>query len=127
MPDLFGIDIAQEVLDAIDGAGGVLDGTLYKVTPGTRTAGALAGGTNPTRSRPYRFKGFYDDQQLLKLDASLVKREHRAVLILGASLPSGITPAPNDEVLLEGDTTVVDRIIERDPAAATWVLMVRRT
>lgn len=136
MPDLFGLDIAGLVADSIASAGGVLDVTLTKVSRGTRTPGNLAAGTNPTTA-DHPCKGFFDDRQLLKLrgvkdegGSSLVRRGDRALVILGATLPAGVQPEPSDVATVQDDqteTVTVDRIIERDPAAATYVCHCRST
>ena len=54
---LFGIDIAREVYDGIRSAGNVVAMSLVRVTPGTRTTGALTAGTNPS-STTYSCRGF---------------------------------------------------------------------
>lgn len=110
----------------IPNAGLTRDGVLVKLTRGTRTAGDLDGGTNPTPTR-HRFKGFYDDRQLSKLPDSLVQRGDRMVLMLGDTIQGGAEPEPSDEVELEGETTTIDRVVERDPANATYLCLVRKT
>lgn len=126
MPDLFGLDIAGIIADSIESAGGVLSGKLIKVTRGTRTSGSLAAGTNPTK-KPFGFKGFYDDSRALKLPESLIQRGDRVVVLLGATIQSGAIPEPNDKIILEGEETTIDRIIDRDPAAATYTCLTRKT
>lgn len=126
MPDLFGLDIAGIIADSIESAGGVLSGKLFKVTSTDRTTGALTGGTNPI-NKGHAFKGFYDDRQLRTLPESLVQQDSRMIVLLGATIEGGVVPTPGDSILLEGDETTIDRIIERDPAAATYSCLVRKT
>jgi hypothetical protein len=124
MPDLFGLDIAGIVNDALEEAGGVLSGVLIKVAPGSRTSGSLTSGTNPTET-PHSFKGFYDNRQLSRLPETRVQQGDRAVLLLGASISGGVEPEPGDKITMEGETTSVQSIIERDPAAATYIVQTR--
>lgn len=122
MPDLFGLDIAGIVRDAITGAGGLRPATLIKVTPGTRTALALAGGTNPTQAS-------YTTQGILEIrtvhDAGDMTRRQKAVItLLGKPLTeSSVAPEAGDRVTLEGATYDVTEV-QRDPAAATYTCTV---
>jgi hypothetical protein len=126
MAELFGLDIAKLVNDGLAAAGGVLDAELIKVVAGSRTAGNLTGGTNPSE-RPLRCKGFYDDAQLSRLPETLVQKGDRVAAILGASVPGRVEPEPGDKVTLEDETTTIQRIIERDPASALYLCQVRKT
>ncbi len=122
MPNLFGLDIAKLVADNIAAAGGVLDVTLTKTTPGTRTAGSLAAGTNPTTTG-YACKGFIEDRTQSNRPGSLVQSGGKVVSIFGATLDTGVVPAPTDTVTIEGSTfTVLE--VGRDPAAAVYELKV---
>lgn len=121
MPDLFGLDIAGIVRDAINSAGGVLDGTLRKVTAGTRTTGDLTSGTNPT-STDYAIQGFVDLETDRRLTDSLAVVGGQKVTVLGASLPAGVEPESGDKVVFEGTEFHVNRVLSRDPAAATYAL-----
>ena len=123
MPSLFGLDIAGIVNDAFTQAGGVLDATLTKVEPGTRTPGDLAGGTNST-STAHACKGFVEQRTSRRMGDTLVQVAGEYVSILGASLPAGVEPEPSDSVTIEGRTFVVIEVTERDPAAALYVLRV---
>lgn len=119
MPKLFGLDIAKIVNDSIAGAGGVLDGTLTKITPGTRTSGSLTGGTNPVETS-HAFKGFIDRGSETRFAGQLQTVDGEVVSILGASLPSGVMPEVNDRVTLEGKEYDLVRLLRRDPAAALF-------
>lgn len=116
MPDLFGVDIAQEIADAF--AGQLVTGTLVKVTPGTRTPGSLTGGTNPTPAN-YAFEGFLDNGSEKRV-AGLAPLDGEFMSILGNSLTSGIVPAVNDRATLDGKTYTLVELVERDPAAALY-------
>jgi hypothetical protein len=125
MAQLFGLDIAQIVDDSIQQAGGVLNGTLTKYAPGTRTPGNLSGGTNPAPT-DYPFRGFLENRSESRINGTLVRAAGEFVSILGASLPAGIEPETTDEVTIEGTTYRVLEITERDPAAALYMLRVER-
>jgi len=116
MPDLFGIDIAGIVAGAM--ADGLLPVTLTKVIPGQRDPADLSSGTkNSTRKYPCR--GFIQDYQTRQIDGDIIKMGDRQVLILGATLPSGVVPEPDDLATCEGRTYTL-KYVRRDPAAATY-------
>lgn len=123
MPDIFKADIAGKLNNAMGGL--VFDITLTKVEPGTRTPGALTGGTNATETA-HTVKGFVDEYQDKHIDGTLIQRGDRKVIILGGSLPSGVVPEPSDKITAEGETrTIVEDGVKRDPAGATYVCQVR--
>lgn len=132
MPKLFGLDIAGIIAKEIRKAGDVLDLTLWKVSQGTPTEGEEVDGTNPSE-QPLRGKGFFDDSQLVPLLGArneagepLVYEGDRVAIILGASLPGRIPPAPHDQIEMEGEKLFIHRILHRDPAAATYTCQCRR-
>lgn len=130
MPDIFGLDLAGIIDDSIQSAGGTLSVSLVKVTPGTRTTGDLAAGTNAAEGSPLRGRGFFDDAQLKRMDSSLVQQGDRVVLVFGASIPGRIPPEPDDILIVEDEETetlTIISIIERDPAAATYICHTRKT
>lgn len=119
---LFGVDIAGLINQEV--GPGVLDLTLIKVTPGTRTGGQLTGGTNPTTASTAG-KGFIDDYQDRQIDETVIRRGDRRVLIVGNSLSGGsVIPAAGDQVTIEGATYEIVNVA-RDPAAATYTCQVR--
>lgn len=114
----FGINIAKLVNDNLGGA--VLTVTLTKKTVGDRTSGNLSGGRSISTT-DYSCKGFVDVFEDSQIDGTTVKRGDRKVVILGASLPSGIAPEPDDTITIEGETLeVVGDGVRRDPASATY-------
>lgn len=125
MPNLFGLNIAGIVNDAISSAGGVLPGTLTKVTAGTRTPGDIAAGTNPT-TVTHPMRGFVDQRTKQRVGGTLAATGGRFISILGASLPEGVEPDPGDGVWLDGETKTfrIVEIVERDPAAALYTVRV---
>jgi len=121
-----GIDVARLVKDNL--AAALLDATLTKVTPATRTAGSLAGGTNPTTAT-FACKGFIDSQEVRDRKGNLVSSGKKRVVLVGDTIDggSGVAPAPGDRILIEGTTYVIpdDGEVDRDPAAATYTCDVR--
>lgn len=107
MPDLFGLDLAGIVNDALTGAGGLRPATLTKVTPGTRTPGSLTGGTNPT-SASYPTQGIA--QTTTQGDpGTLTARTTTIVTLLGAKLiAAGVEPTVGDRVTI-GNVGDADR------------------
>lgn len=126
MPSLFGLNIAREVNAALRSAGGVLDATLIKVTAGTRTAGNLANGTNPTETS-YACKGFMETATNVSLGTfgeatagDLNVQERQTVSLLGDSIEGGtIAPVAGDRVTIEGATYSI-QAVTRDPAGAVY-------
>lgn len=117
---LFGVDVSGLIKQLI--APGVLDAVLTKTTPGTRTSGALTGGTNPTTA-DYPCRGFIDSQRVRFRSGTTVQAGHKIVVLIGDTISNGaVAPAPGDRIMIEGTTYVipVDGTIDRDPAAATY-------
>lgn len=120
--NLFGVDLAGIIHQAI--SPGVLAATLVKRTPGTRTVGALTGGTNAT-STSYACRGFVDTYSHFQIASGLVKAQDKKVVLIGKSISSGtVSPTPGDQVTIEGATYEVVAV-ERDPAGATFTVQAR--
>lgn len=119
---LFGVDISGEIARNI--GPGVLDATLTKSTPGTRT-GNLTGGTNPTTTT-FTGKGFIDTQRVRFQDGSLVREGAKVVVLIGDTMKDSSgnlgVPEPGDRITIEGTTFTIPEggRIDRDPAAATY-------
>lgn len=123
MPKLFGLDIAKMVDKNIQLAGGVLNGTLTKVSNTNLTPGALTGPRNPT-SASHPVRGFVEKRTTKRRAGTLIEEGGEFVSILGNSLPSGVEPGSGDTVTMEGVTYKVIKLEERDPAGALFVLRV---
>ena len=123
MPTLFGLNIATIVNNAIQQAGGLLPLTLIKITVTPPPPNDPGGpGTPTTQTSPGN--GFISDYDDTNIDGTLVKKGDREILILGASLPTGVIPDEDDRITIEGSTYNIIRI-RRDPAAATYVCQAR--
>ena len=118
MVNLFGVNIAQIIADAIRDAGGVLAGTLTRTPPGTRNV------DDPTQVTPatpvsHSFQGFIE-QRSIKREDSLIVETVSVLSIIGASISPATTPKVNDTVSINGQTMSLIRLINADPAEAVY-------
>lgn len=105
---------------------GVQGCTLTKSTPGTRTAGAISAGTNPTTAT-FTATGLVSDYKASQIDGTLIKQGDRQVTLFGASISNGAVPEPGDRITIDGETlTIVKGGVGRDPAKATYLCQCRR-
>ena len=118
MPDLFGIDIAGILNTEISKAGGLVPGTLSRVTPGTRTVDNLTAGTNPTTTG-HTFQGFVENKEV-RLAGQVSSKSVPVITVMGASVLPITVPEVNDTVILEGITYTLTELVSRDPAAAVY-------
>lgn len=122
---LFGVDISGLIKQHV--GSGVLDATLTKSTPGTRTAGDLGAGTNPTTTN-YPCKGFIDKQKRKHVEGGLEDDGTVTIVLIGDTIDNGNQAAePGDSVTIEGSTYQIadDATVDRDPAAATYTFTAR--
>lgn len=121
MVKLFGVDIAKIANKAL--GPGLLPIKLVKLTQGPRDPAALTEG--PALSRKvYSGRGVVLDYKLSQFDGTIIQKGDRRVLILGASLPSGIIPESNDLVQAEGKESPIVTV-GRDPASASYDCQIR--
>jgi len=114
---LFGIDISGLIKQYI--GPGVLDATLTKSTPGTRTAGQLTGGMNPTTAA-YSCKGFIDKQARQDINGTLIADGKITIVLIGDTINGGATIAEaGDRITIESVAYMIE-VLDRDPAAATY-------
>lgn len=110
MAELFGIDIAAEVADALDAAGGLRSGVLR---PG---------------NGDHAFQGFTETRSLRtgdeRIEETLVHRGTPLLNIVGGSLPDGVAPAVNDTAELDGVTYTLLELLGLDPAKALYTFRV---
>lgn len=123
MAKIAGVDVSGIIAKEV---GAVLsdsnfDAILIKVEAGTRTAGNLAGGNNPTDD-PKTCKGFIDQKRRDRIGGTLVEDGDVIIVLLGDTIQDAAVPEVNDKVTLEG-TTYRIRGLDRDPAAATYSLL----
>jgi len=98
--------------------------TFHERVAGTRTPSNLGGGTNPTYT-PHTCKGFIDSKNITKVKDTLVEDGDQIVVLLGDTINDGNTvPGTDDQVTAEG-TRFAIKAVDRDPAAATYTLLVK--
>ena len=123
MSDLFGLDIAQIVADAIESAGNLQPGVLTKSVPGADDPDDLTASV-PEATTSHAFQGFLADREVLRPD-TLIPEAIPVMTILGASVDPSAVPKVNDTVSLGGFTFLLHRLISRDPASAVYEFEVR--
>lgn len=121
---LSGIDVSGIIKKAI--GDGVLtdptahDAILIHFTIGTRT-GNLTGGTNPT-STNHTCKGFIDSKNLKEFKGTLVEDGDVFIILIGDSISPAQVPDVSDQITIESKTYRI-RVLDRDPAAATYTCL----
>ena len=130
MPNLFGLDIAKLVADGIAQAGNLRPGTLtHVVGPGARDPNNPNAGRQPVTTT-HSFQGFVE-VRAVRRDDTLIAEPRPILTILGATLnppidfPAGPDVDLGDKATIDGMTYTLVRLIERDPAGATYVFEVR--
>ena len=118
MANIFGVDIAKVVAESIAGAGNLRPGTLTKVTKGTRTAGDLLDGTNPTTTE--HTCQCVVETKTKRRKGTLVEEPMSVATIIGASITPTTEPSPTDTLLVDGVTWTLYELISRDPASAVY-------
>lgn len=120
---LFGVDISGEVAREL--GPGLPQCTLIRTISTSREPGNLAGGLQPTTIE-YTCRGVETDLEQKHIDGSLVKQTDVAILLLGDTIDGGnVQPQIGDRVTSDGRTRAILRILERDPAKATFLVAVR--
>lgn len=123
---LFGVDISGLINTYI--GSGVLAATLRRFTSGTRTAGQLTGGTNPT-SVDFACRGFIDRKAKKNQRGSLTDDGTETIVLIGDSIDGGAAssaPRVDDRIVIESRTYVI-KSLDRDPAAATYTCVCEAT
>ena len=122
MAEYLGVDISKIVNDGLGPL--VKDASLRVISPGSRTPGSLAAGTNPTTASKTA-KGFVKDYSEFQMASTLVQRGDRNVVLLADSIADAAEPKTGDEVLIEGDIYNIINVAPRDPASATFECQAR--
>ncbi len=111
--------IAKQVGKAMKKAGMTKPATLTLVSPGTRTPGAVSGGTNAT-STNYSARGLVTSYQAREIDGTIVQVNDKWNIGAGKPFPSA-----GCQITIEGATYRVISV-DRDAAAATYVCQSRK-
>lgn len=105
---------------------GVKACSLTKSTPGTRMPGSISAGTNPT-TQTFAATGLVTDYTAFELQGEQILVGDRKVLLFGASIEGGATPAPGDRIAIGGETlTIVTGGVTSDPVQAAWICQTRK-
>lgn len=119
MPDLFGLDIAKVVNDAISSAGGVRPGVLTHFNPPfERDPDNPTSGVDATLTT-HDIRGFVDRKEVRR-PGQVGAMYESVVSILGASINPKTIPKVNDTVVMDGATYKLVELAKLDPAAALY-------
>jgi len=124
--ELFGVDIAGIIHDNV--SEGVLPATLRRRVERGDTDDLTAAPRSINYDHPCR--GFTESLSVQDLRKVEALADDRKVTIIGGSLPLGIIPEKGDQLTIEDNGEdvkfLVLSLLDRDPAAATYSLHVRR-
>ena len=123
MPNLFGVDIAQEIYNSFRGF--LVEGTLTKRSGGARVPGSLTSGLSPVEVT-HTFEGFIDNQTEVSISGTLATVTGEFLSILTKSINPAAVPEKGDLASLEGIEYTIIEIVERDPAGALYKCRVER-
>lgn len=117
----------MSLLDALPGVFGAAFAPLFRdaalITSGPRLSDGQGGFTSPS-STSTPCKALVDDYSDMRRAAAGIPESDRKIIVLGATLPSGVVPASGCRLHVDGrDWTVVG--VTRDPAGATYELQGR--
>ena len=117
MPELFGLDLAGIINDAM--GADVLQGTLQKKVQIARDPARLTGGRNGGFATGVPFNGFFEERAESNKGGTLTRLQGKVISVLGGSLPAGTIPQSGDRLTLEGASYIISKTA-RDPAAALY-------
>lgn len=130
-----GVDVAALVAEHLGPR--VLPATLIKPgipgegeDPPSRDPDNPTGGLSEDVPEPveYACRGFIEDFRPSAVDGTLIKVGDRKVILLANTIEGGVEPVggvDQDQVAIEGTRYNVWRVLDRDPAGATFTLQVR--
>ena len=123
MPQVFGLDIASIVSEAVQAAGGLSAATLIKTGDSTRNAADPGTRIAPSISR-HQLEAVIETKSRRDRDTAVAETMLVLTIIAGSIVPVAV-PAVNDRVELEGSIYTLTRLIALDPAGATYQFEVR--
>jgi len=114
--NIFGVDLAGIIDNVLSPM--LFDQTLIKITS-TRDP---VNSSKMTKSEtPYPCKGFIDDSTEYAKKGTNINANDKFIVIIGKTLPDGITPEHGDKIIAESKTfTITKGGVDRDPAGATY-------
>ena len=122
--ELFGLNIAEIINDAVNDAGGLTPGKLTHLTIGARDVSNPTGGTNPTETI-HIFQGIISKKQI-KRDNQVSAFFETTISILSDSLKPGVVPAVNDFVDMGGIRYTLIELLSVDPSLANYKFKAER-
>lgn len=121
--ELFGVDIAGIVADAMGGQ--LLPVTVTRRVAAERDPDNLTGGTPRQPATFVGIEGFWEDFTRDPPPGVQLELGDRKAVLIGDSIPAGGHPLRGDEITIEGETLSVVQLISRDPAAAVFTYQCR--
>lgn len=121
--ELFGVDIAGIVADAMGGQ--LFDVTVTRYTEGERDPDNLTGGKPKTPAAVVGISGFWEDFTRDPPPGIEVELGDRKAVLIGDTIPAGGHPLRNDAITIEGETLYMVQLVSRDPASAVFVYQCR--
>jgi hypothetical protein len=124
MPDLFGLDIAGLIGDALGGQ--LLPATITRKTKGARDPAKPNAGLVPGPDLVRTAEGFWEDFTGTPPPTVQLELNDRKAVLIGASIPADVLPIVKDDAItIEGQTLYVVKLLNRDPAAAVYTFLCR--
>ena len=117
MPNLFGIDIATEVNNAITAAGGLRPGVLSRVNPAPAVDPNNPNKVVKGNTTIHNFQGFVEGRTVTE-PGTLIKVPIQVVSILGASINT--EPQAGDNVVIDNVKYCLTDLLKVDPAQALY-------
>jgi hypothetical protein len=117
---LFGVNISGLVAKHI--GPGLLPAVITVITTGSRTS--LTGGRSKVPTT-YTARGIWEDVDPSKVDGEQILATDRVAMLIGDTIQGGVIAKLDDRITIEGITLNVVRLLNRDPAAATYRYLCR--
>lgn len=121
--ELFGVDIAGLVADAMGGQ--LFPVTITRYVEGERDPASLTGGKPRVPAEVTGIDGFWEDFTRDPPPGVEVELGDRKAVLIGDTIPAGGHPLRNDAIEIEGQTLYMVQLISRDPASAVYVYLCR--
>lgn len=121
--ELFGVDIAGLVADAMGGQ--LFPVTVTRYAEGDRDPDNLTGGRPKVPATVTGIEGFWEDFTRDPPPGVEVELGDRKAVLIGDTIPAGGHPLRNDAIEIEGQTLFMVQLISRDPASAVFVYLCR--
>lgn len=121
--ELFGVDIAGIVADAMGGQ--LLPVTITRNTDGARDPDNLTGGRAKVPTTVTGIDGFWEDFTRDPPPGVDVQLGDRKAVLIGDSIPAGGHPLKDDAITIEDQTLFMVQLMSRDPASAVYTYLCR--